>query len=113
MTVRALTECSDSNAFPDRLTVHLQGSVNVEAALRIAREILDVGASDVRLHFHRDAEVHDAALGVFAGALAGIGSLKLEILGLRGHHWRVLEYLGVAPAKVRSLSRGRAVAMDV
>ncbi len=82
----------------ERLTIPVDGVLDVPAAQRLARALADAGDREVLVDLEHVREFHDLALVHLARALAG--HPRTSVLGLRQHHRRLLRYLGMPGGEV-------------
>ncbi len=74
------------------LVILANGTFDVPAAERVAREIQDAPGLEVRVDLTQVRDFHDFGVAVLARALA---KRHVEVRGLRTHQIRLLKYLGI------------------
>jgi hypothetical protein len=88
-------------ALRTRMTIRIEGVFDVPAARRVC-ELLSAApeGEHVSLDLSKVREFQDPGVAVLAEALAGPGSSRVAVCGLRHHQLRMLRYLGVPPASI-------------
>lgn len=71
----------------------MDGVFDVPAARRLARELADAGAGDIRIDLSQVREFDDFGVALLVRELAGRD--RTSVSGLRQHQLRVLRYLGL------------------
>lgn len=82
----------------ERLTIRVDGALDVAAAQRLARALAEAGDREVLVDLEHVREFHDLAVVHLARALAG--RRGTSVLGLSQHHRRLLRYLGMSGGEV-------------
>jgi hypothetical protein len=75
------------------LVILADGTFDVPAAERVARELRDAADLEVRIDLTRVRDFHDFGVAVLARALAA--RRQVDVRGLRTHQIRLLKYLGI------------------
>lgn len=83
------------------VTVRLEGSFDAAAAVDLRKVIEVLGSKKVVLDFSGVRTFVDLAIGVLSRELEG-QEIKLELLGLPGHHARLFHYMGLGSGPVPS-----------
>jgi NCAIR mutase (PurE)-related protein len=78
------------------IVIQADGTFDVPAAERVARELLEADGLEVRVDLTRVRDFHDFGVAVLARALAA--RREVSVRGLRTHQIRLLRYLGIEPA---------------
>ena len=78
------------------VVIHADGTFDVPAAERVARELEHAEGLEVRVDLTRVRDFHDFGVAVLARALAS--RRQVSVRGLRTHQIRLLKYLGVDAA---------------
>jgi len=76
-----------------RVVIHADGTFDVPAAERVARELRDAEGLEVRVDLTQVRDFHDFGVAVLARALAS--RRQVSVRGLRTHQIRLLRYLGI------------------
>jgi anti-anti-sigma regulatory factor len=84
-----------------RKTIRLDGVLDLEVAERLTRALAAAGDREVLVDLEHVREFHDLAVVHLARALAGRRSVA--VVGLRQHHLRLLQYLGIPDAPAADL----------
>lgn len=75
------------------LVIQADGTFDVPAAERVARELQAAAGLEVRIDLTQVRDFHDFGVAVLARALAT--QRKVDVRGLRTHQIRLLRYLGI------------------
>lgn len=75
------------------LVIQADGTFDVPAAERVARELSAAEGLEVRVDLTRVRDFHDFGVAVLARALAS--RRQVSVRGLRTHQIRLLRYLGI------------------
>lgn len=78
------------------VVIRADGTFDVPAAERVARELEEAAGLEVRVDLTRVRDFHDFGVAVLARALAG--RREVPVRGLRTHQIRLLRYLGIEAA---------------
>jgi len=73
--------------------IQADGTFDVPAAERVARELRDTDGLEVRVDLTQVRDFHDFGVAVLARALAS--RRQVSVRGLRTHQIRLLKYLGI------------------
>jgi hypothetical protein len=77
-----------------RTVIRLDGTFDVPAAKRLARELDELRYADVRIDLTRVREFHDFGVALLANSISGRRA-PTSVIGLQEHHLRLLRYLGI------------------
>jgi anti-anti-sigma regulatory factor len=75
------------------LVIQANGTFDVPAAERVARELQQAAEVEVRIDLTQVRDFHDFGVAVLARALAS--RRQVDVRGLRTHQIRLLRYLGI------------------
>ena len=75
------------------LVIQADGTFDVPAAERVARELEGAADVEVRIDLTRVRDFHELGVAVLARALAT--RRQIDVRGLRTHQIRLLRYLGI------------------
>jgi anti-anti-sigma regulatory factor len=75
------------------LVIQADGTFDLPAAERVARELRDADGLEVRVDLTQVRDFHDFGVAVLARALAS--RRQVHVRGLRTHQIRLLRYLGI------------------
>jgi anti-anti-sigma regulatory factor len=78
-----------------RLLLRLKGRFDPPSALQLIRRLESVGARRLIIDFSGCDSIEDASMSIVAD-LVRRHSGRVDLTGLRGHHVRLLAYLGAA-----------------
>jgi hypothetical protein len=94
---------------PGEVVLRLEGVFDVPAARRVERMLERAKAGDaVRLDLTHVREFHDFGIAILAQALKHGGAVRVALLGLRQHQFRLLRYFGVDAAQYAQPPSGGA-----
>jgi hypothetical protein len=77
-----------------RTVIRMDGTFDVSAARRLARELDGMAFADVRIDLSRVREFHDFGVALLASTIAARRA-PTSVIGLQEHHLRLLKYLGI------------------
>jgi anti-anti-sigma regulatory factor len=83
----------EAHAVRGPLIIQADGTFDVPAAERVARELQQATELEVRIDLTRVRDFHDFGVAVLARALAN--RRQVDVRGLRTHQIRLLRYLGI------------------
>lgn len=75
------------------VVIQADGTFDVPAATRVARELTEVVGLEVRVDLTQVRDFHDLGVAVLGRALAA--NRRVSVRGLRTHQIRLLRYLGI------------------
>jgi anti-anti-sigma regulatory factor len=75
------------------LLIQADGTFDVPAAERVARELQAAPDAEVRIDLTQVRDFHDFGVAVLARAL--VSRRQVDVRGLRTHQIRLLKYLGI------------------
>jgi ABC-type transporter Mla MlaB component len=77
-----------------RTVIRMEGTFDVSAARRLARDLDAMVFADVRIDLTRVREFHDFGVALLASSIASRRA-PTSVIGLQEHHLRLLKYLGI------------------
>lgn len=83
----------EGSAGREALVIQADGTFDVPAAERVARELQAAAGLEVRIDLTQVRDFHDFGVAVLARALAT--RRQVSVRGLRTHQIRLLKYLGI------------------
>jgi hypothetical protein len=77
-----------------RTVIRMEGTFDVSAARRLARDLDAMAFADIRIDLTRVREFHDFGVALLASSIAARRA-PTSVIGLQEHHLRLLKYLGI------------------
>jgi anti-anti-sigma regulatory factor len=84
---------TEAHAGHGPLIILANGTFDVPAAERVARELQAAAGLEVRIDLTQVRDFHDFGVAVLARAL--VARRQVDVRGLRTHQLRLLKYLGI------------------